>query len=340
MRRRPTSTVTSTTVAPSVSVSKPATSPTVTRSQQLGINAGPNASIAVLDACVELGVKWVRVSQEAGWAGASITLGTTVQRAHDRGLKVIQVIQRAGHKYDAPDTIDVLKVFATNCASSGVDVIEIGNEWNGKMFWAAPDVNVMPPSRQSHVALAVAEHLRTVSPQTIVLTPGTSPAAEPLNAWTWLPQFYDTDLVRHQNVKWNGTAIHAFCYPELATTNPAQWNPLKQVPTIKTSLAQRALSGSVWVTEIGAPGFATNAPVIRGIALTEQRQAQCFEAYFQVIRDQEKVGIKYPTVIIATMFDGQSATNSVEQGLGLITTTGRKKPAWTLVNKFAQEPML
>ena len=340
MRRRKTTTVTSTTVAAPVIVSQPPTSPTVTRSQQLGINAGPNASIAVLDACVELGVKWVRVSQEAGWSGASITLGTTVHRAHERGLKVIQVIQRAGHKYDALDTIDVLKVFATNCASSGVDVIEIGNEWQNQMFWVAPDVNVMPPSRQSQIALAVAEHLRTVSPQTILITPGTSPAAEPLNAWTWLPQFYDIDLARHQNVKWNGTAVHAFCYPELATTNPAQWNPIKQVPTIKSALAQRALSESVWLTELGAPGFATNAPVIRGIALTEERQAQCFEAYFQVIRDQEKVGIKYPTVIIATMFDGESATNAVEQGLGLITTTGRKKPAWTLVNRFAQEPML
>jgi len=55
----------------------------------MGISCGSTASLLELDATKSLGLGWVRVSHEAGWAGTTISLGSTVREAHNRGLKVL-----------------------------------------------------------------------------------------------------------------------------------------------------------------------------------------------------------------------------------------------------------
>lgn len=310
------------------------------RGTRLGISAGPFASVALMDECVKLGLKYVRVSHESGWPGTLDALKTTVQAAHLRGLKIIQCVQNSGHKYDDPIKNAALVQFAVDCvAYANCDVIEVGNEFNNRMFWVAPDVSVTPPVAQSNLSLTIAKRLRTLFPTLPVITNGLSPAADPLNPWTFLPAFWDVSVSAHKAVGWSGIGLHPFCYPELATTNPAQWNPIKQVPTILSKSKQRGINCPVWLTEIGAPGFLTNAPVIRGIALTEARQADCYRAYISVIKQQETVGISYPAICFATLYDGQSATNSVEQGLGLIRKDGTHKPAYDLVRAFALESL-
>lgn len=316
------------------------TSATKLRGETLGISAGSFASLEVMDACVDLGVKWVRVSHESGWAGTVLNLATTVSEAHARGLKVLQAVQTAGKDYSDPVKNKALAQFAVNCIETAlVDAIEIGNEWNHKPFWLAPPVSAMPPLAQAQLSIAVAKAARSAMRSVPVITNGMSPEADPLNPWTWWPQFLSADLTGNQAIKWDGIGLHPYCYPELATTNPAQWNPLKQVPTILADSKARGIIAPVWLTEMGAPGFATNAPVIRGIALTEARQADCYRAYFDVMRAQEATGIRYPLAAFATMFDGQSATTSVEQGLGLRRADRTKKEAWTVVRNFALESL-
>ncbi len=280
---------------------------------------------------------WVRVSEEYGWNGLD-RLKATCDAAHARGLKVVQAVQIAGHKYDDPAKNAALPQFAVQCVDAGADLIEVGNEFNHTPFWQAPPVTTMPPAAQAVISIAVAKAVKAAHPSTPVITNGMSPEADPLNPWTWWPQFLDADIAGHVGAKWDGIGLHPYCYPELATANPAQWNPILQVPSIRTAAQQRGITTAVYLTELGAPGFpVATAPVIRNVALTEQRQADCYSAYLSVIRQQESAGITYPLVCFATLFDGQSATTSVEQGLGLIRADGTKKPAYDIVKAFAAE---
>ena len=249
------------------------------------------------------------------------------------------MVQNSGHRYDDPVKNDGLVQFAVQCAAAGADVIEVGNEFNHAPFWQAPDVNVMPPQAQANLTSRIARAVHNAYPSTIVITPGMSPEAEPLNPRTWWPQYLDADPLGHAAAKWDGVGLHPYCYPELATTNPVQWNPLLQAPGIRTTSESRGITTSVWLTEVGAPGFALNAPVIRTIALTEQRQVDCYNAYITVIKQQEAAGIVYPVICFHTLFDGQAATNAVEQGFGLIRTDGTRKPVYGVVQAFAAEAL-
>lgn len=302
---------------------------------QLGISAGSLASIEVLDACVDLGVGWVRVSHEYGWGGTIDALAKTVVAAKARGLKVIQCVQIMGKKYNDPVKNEGFHQFAADCAATGVTALEVGNEWNHNAFWLAPPYNVMPPAAQANLSASVAKHVRDRYPTLPIITNGLSPEASTQNPYLWLPPFWDVNLSAHKAAGWSGIGLHPYCYPELATKNPEIWNPMLQIPKILTDSRARGIDINVWLTEFGAPGFATNAPVIRGVALTEQRQVDCFKAYFSIITRNYAFGMKHPCMAIATMFDGQSATNSVEQGLGLRRADRSKKPVWYTVRDYA-----
>ena len=311
---------------------------TIRRGTRMGISAGPTASTAVLDGVVELGLGWVRVSHEFGWMGTVAALKATCDAAHARGLKVIQCVQKSGKRYDGGSAdITNLTQFTLDCIAAGADAVEIGNEWQHQPFWQAPAYNLMPPNRQAEISTGIAKAVRAKYPNFPLITNGMSPEANQQNPYLWWPQFWDCRTADMAASKWTGIGVHPYCYPELATTNPIQWNPMAQVPSISSAGKQRGLTGEVWLTEFGAPGFATNAPVVRNIALTESRQNDCFNAYFTMIKQHETAGIKVRGMCIATLFDGQSVTTSVEQGLGLIRKDGTKKPVWTTVKNFANE---
>lgn len=325
-------TITPTTTAP--------TAPPVLRGRSLGISAGATTTTTVLDGILALlgPGSWVRVSYEEGWTGALDGLRTITAAAHARGLRVIQAVQTSGHRYDDPARRDALVRFAADCATVAlVDALEIGNEWQHAPFWQAPTYSVMPPVAQATLTIRVADAVRAVRPGMPIVTNGLSPEASSQNPYLWIPPFLDVDLPSLQRLALDGIGLHPYCYPELATTNPIQWNPLAQIPTMISSLRARSLGASIWITEIGAPGFATNPPVVRTIALDEQRQAACYAAYLDVIRQHEANGLRFPLIAFATLRDGDSATTAVESGLGLLRSDGTPKPAYDLVYRFARE---
>jgi len=334
-RKRRTTTTTTTTPTTSTPIPAPAT---VRRGTRMGISAGAYLPARVVDAAVDLGVSWVRCSVESGWANALQSLAASVDYAHRKGIKVIHSVQNSGHSYHDPAANDRLVTFAVDTVRvAHVDCVEVGNEWNHAMFWKSPDVNIVPPVAQANLSTRIGSAVRTAYPLVPVITNGMSPEAEPLNPWTWWPTFLDAALPAQKATGWNGIGLHGFCYPELATTNPARWNPLMQIPTIVQQSRDRGITTDVWITEIGAPGFAINPPVVRGIALTEQRQLECWQAYIDVIHDLERGGIRLPNLEVVTAFDGDSATTGVELGFGLIRADLTRKPAWALVRSFADE---
>jgi hypothetical protein len=314
----------------------------VLRGTRLGISAGATTNTTVLDGTLALlgPGSWVRVSYEQGWTNAVESLRTITTAAHARGLRVIQVVQTSGHRYDDPARRDALIRYACDCATiANVDALEIGNEWQHAPFWQAPPYDVMPPVAQATLTIGIADAVRAVRPGLPLITNGLSPEANAQNPYLWMPAFLDVDVSAFRFLAFEGLGLHPYCYPELATTNPYRWNPLAQVPTILADARARGIGAPIWITEIGAPGFATNPPTVRGIVVDEARQAACYRAYLDVIRAHEANGIRFPMIAFATLRDGDSVTNAIEAGLGLVRSDGTRKPAYDLVYAFAREPL-
>ena len=300
----------------------------------MGISCGPTASILELDATKTLGLGWVRVSHEAGWTGTIAGLTSTVTAAHARGLKVLQCVQLAGHKYAATD-LPALQTFALACLDAGVDALEIGNEFNNSPFFQP---HTLPPNLAAGLTIGIAKAIRAKNQTIPIITNGLSPAATPWAPYEYWPAFWDTDPANHLTAGYtSAAAVHPFCYPEnpVTTTNPA-WNPWYQITTIRQQLATRGAPAPIWFTEIGCPGTNVNPPVIRNIVCDEAKQAENTKLYLDQYR---KIGKPGEPLFIATMFDGQSVSvPGPEEYLGLIRADGTsRKPSWQVVYDYANE---
>lgn len=334
---KPTSiTVNATTTATST-VTTTTAAPVFKRGDFMGISAGPYATLQVLDGIVALGLKWVRVSHEMGWQsgpGSLDALATTVREANARGLRVLQCIQKAGHSYTATD-IPALQDFAIRCAQTGA-ALEIGNEWNNQpAFFNDPSY---PPALSATISAQVATAVRSMFPALTIVTQGASPAAMPMTPANYWPAWWDVIPAQHRAAGYTvPAAVHPYSYPEDPKSNMThpEWNPWAGITATRQAMTTRGVDPTIWFTEVGCPGFATNAPVIRGVPLTEQLQATNTASYLDQWWTLRYSG---EPLFIATLFDGQSATTNVEQGLGLIRSDGTRKPAWSVVRDYAALP--
>ena len=300
----------------------------------MGISCGPTASLAELDGTKELGLGWVRVSHEAGWAGTTISLGVTAKAAHARGLKVLQCIQLAGHKYSATD-LPVLQQFAINCLDANVDAIEIGNEYNNSAFFQP---HTLPPILAASLTSGIAKAIRAKNPLIPIITNGLSPAPLPWSPHTYWPTFWDANAAQHKVAGYTANAaIHPFVYPEDPCTmmSHPEWNPWAGVAIIRKAMSARGATSPIWFTEVGCPGTDINVPYIRGIGLTEARQAFVTTQY---LKQYKNLCFPLEPLFIATLFDGESVSvPGPENYLGLIRKDGTKKPAWKIVHDFAAQ---
>lgn len=327
-----TTVTTSTTTVPAVTV--PATG---RRGDLMGISAGPYATTAVLDGILTLGLKWVRVSHEAGWLsgpGSLDALQATVTEAHARGLKVLQCVQLAGHTYTSTDA-RTLADFAVRCASTGIDALEVFNEANNPPFWQP---QAFPPALCAQLTATIGAQVRSLFPTLPIITNGLSPAAQPYTASTWWPAFWDAYPAGHIAGGYTAAGLHPYVYPENPCTlmDHPEWNPWACVQPIRTAMTARGVNLQLWFTEIGCPGFGAGAPVVRGIALDETRQQFVTEQY---LKQWVTLGKPGEPLFIATLQDGMSQTTALEGGLGLLRSDGSKKPAWWVVHDHAALPL-
>ena len=339
-RRKTTTRITSTSnvvATPTITASTiPTTVPTTPgpttgrRGDLMGISAGATASTRVLDACVALGVRWVRVSHELGWN--SLTgLQTTVRDAHARGLKVLQCVQKAGHTYASTDAPGLTQ-FALDCAATGIDALELLNEANNTPFFSP---NLLPPLIQANLSSYIAPRVRAQYPNLPITTTGMSPAPGDYTPHIWWPQFFDASPIQHRAAGYTAQALHPFVYPEdpCGLVGHPEWNPWWALQMIRDSMKARAFAQPVWFTEVGCPGDPTGQTVIRGIVCDEQRQAFVTSQY---LKQWQTLGQPGEPIFIATAFDGDSvSTPGPENYLGLHRADGTRKPAWQIVHDHA-----
>jgi len=309
----------------------PTPTPTIKRGEFMGISAGATASTRVLDECVALGVKWVRVSYELGW---SLTgLQATVIAAHSRGLRVLQCIQKAGHAYTASDCQPITD-FALACAGMGCDALELLNEGNNTPFFSP---NNLPPSLQATISAYVAPRVRAQYPNLPITTTGMSPAGGYYTPHLWWPAFWDAAKIANTAAGYTAQALHPFVYPEdpCGLVGHPEWNPWWALPIIRDAMTARGVNQPVWFTEVGCPGDPTGQTVIRNIKCDEARQAFVTSQY---LKQWQTLGKPGEPIFIATAFDGDSvSTPGPENYLGLCRMDGTRKPAWQIVHDTATQ---
>lgn len=329
-------TTTSTTTASVTTTTVPTTTVPTTghRGDWMGISAGAMASTRVLDACVDLGIKWVRVSHELGWNSLP-ALQKTVTDAHARGLKVLQCIQKAGHAYTLNDC-EPLTTFALDCAALGIDALELGNEWNNTPFMSP---NSLPPTLQATLSAYIAPRVRAQYQQLPVITNGLSPAPGNYTPHLFWPAFWDATSIANKAAGYTAQALHPFVYPEdpCGLVGHPEWNPWWALPIIRDSMTARGITQPVWFTEVGCPGDPTGQTVIRNIRCDEARQAFVTGQY---LKQWQTLGHPGEPIFIATAYDGDSVSvPGPENYLGLIRADGTRKPAWQIVHDHAALPL-
>jgi len=332
-RRKPRPTTTTTTTTTTVPTTQPVAT-TNRRGDLMGISAGAMASTRVLDACVDLGVRWVRVSHELGWNSLP-GLQKTVTDAHSRGLKVLQCIQKAGHTYTATDA-EPLTTFALQCAATGIDALELLNEANNNPFFSP---NLLPPTLQANLTAYIAPRVRAQYPNLSITTTGMSPAPGNYTPHLWHPAFLDAAPLAHKGAGYTAQALHPFVYPEdpCGLVGHPEWNPWWALPIIRDSMTARGIQQPIWFTEVGCPGDPTGQTVIRNIRCDEQRQAFVTGQY---LKQWQTLGQPGEPIFIATAFDGDSVSvPGPENYLGLCRTDGTRKPAWQIVHDYAAQPI-
>jgi len=310
------------------------TSPTPAgrRGDLMGISAGATASTRVLDATRELGLGWIRVSHELGWNSLT-NLQRTVTEAHARGLKVLQCVQKAGHAYSLNDA-QPLTDFALACAGTGIDALEIGNEWNNGPFFQPLTI---PPNTAATLSAYIAPRVRAQYPNLPITTHGISPAPGDYQPALWWPAFWDATPLAHSGAGYTAQALHPFVYPEdpCGLVGHPEWNPWWALALIRDSMRSRNVNQPVWFTEVGCPGDPTGQTIIRGIKCDEGRQAWVTQRYLEQYRTLGQPG---EPLFIATAFDGDSVSvPGPENYLGLHRTDGTRKPAWQIVHDYAAQ---
>jgi hypothetical protein len=231
-----------------------------------------------------------------------------------------------------------------------VDALSVGNEWNHLPFWNAPTstdpnntlrtIPQYPPTSQAGFTWYGAQEARKVNPTLPISTPGMSPESSVLNPYLWWPAFFDADKTNMTAAKLTAADVHAYVWPEDPSTNPYSWNPGLQTPDIAKAAIARGMSGEVWWTEVGAPGYpaGTTIPTIRGFLLDEARQQVCYNGYFKLIRSHEAAGVKLRNIMWVTIKDGQSVSApGPEQYFGIIRADGTRKPTWQMLKDFGDE---
>jgi len=336
-RRRTTSTLTTTTTVTPTITPTPTTTPTPVgrRGDLMGISAGAMASTRALDATVDLGLGWIRVSHELGWTNTLTKLQQTVNDAHARGLKVLQCVQKAGHTYSLNDA-QPLTDFALACAATGIDALELGNEWNNGPFFQPLTI---PPNTAATLSAYIAPRVRAQYQTLPITTHGISPAPGDYQPALWWPAFWDATPLAHAGAGYTAQALHPFVYPEdpMGLVGHPEWNPWWALGLIRDSMRSRNVNQPVWFTEVGCPGDPTGQTVIRGIICDEGRQAWVTQRYLEQYRTLGQPG---EPLFIATAFDGDSVSApGPEKYLGLHRTDGTRKPAWQIVHDYAAQPM-
>jgi hypothetical protein len=196
----------------------------------------------------------------------------------------------------------------------GASYFEIWNEPNNPAFWSpTPD-----PAAYTADLKAAYTAIKAVAPSALVITGGTSPAANSGNSYddvTFLQDMYADGAQGY----FDALGAHPYTYP----TPPdsvilgSAWSEMDQTsPSLRSLMADHGDSAKkIWITEYGAPTSGTSNNV------SESEQSN---ELVQTIAQARQLGW-IGSVYIYTW------TDSGGDGFGLLNSDGSQKPAYSAV---------
>ena len=283
------------------------------------------------------GARWIRM--DVNWAviqaqGPSTYNWAPFDRvATDsvaRGLSVLAVIQYtppwarpAGTPAETPPTnLDDYARFAqaaaAHFAALGVHAYEIWNEPNIAAFWRPrPDV-----ARYTRLLTLAAAAIRAADPQAVVVTGGTSPAADDgtnIAPVTFLRGIY----ANGGKGSFDAVGHHPYCWPAQpgeAYAWSAWYVMYGTAPSLRsTMVANGDGAKKIWATEFGAP---TNGPA--GSFVSEDAQSRMVTNAISLFRSYDWAGPLF-------WYSGRdlgTATSTRENFFGLVRYDFSQKPAY------------
>jgi polysaccharide biosynthesis protein PslG len=207
-------------------------------------------------------------------------------------------------------------------AKDGVKYFEIWNEPNDSKFWQ-PKVN---PAFYTKMLADSYRAIKKVDPSAVVISGGLAPipsSATSLSMLAFLQAIY-ADGAKHYM---NAVALHPYSYPALPSEYEpwSAWSQMSQTsPSARSIMAQYKDAGiPIWVTEFGA---VSNGP---SGGAGPQGEAEELSQAIAIARSTRWIGAFY----IYTWQDAGANKNNRNDWFGLVTNTGRAKPAYYAVEK-------
>jgi hypothetical protein len=196
----------------------------------------------------------------------------------------------------------------------GASYFEIWNEPNNPAFWSpSPD-----PAAYTADLKAAYTAIKAVAPSALVITGGTSPAADTSNSYddvTWVQDMYADGAQGY----FDALGDHPYTYPTPpdSVTLGSAWSEMSQTsPSLRSLMAAHGDSAKkIWITEYGAPTNGTS----QNVSDTEEGNE-----IVQAMAQAKQLGW-IGSVYIYTWED------TSQWGFGLLAGDGTQKPAYAAV---------
>ncbi len=291
-----------------------------------------------IDHTAELGIKWLKFSHEYDWGPFDTSF---ITYAHSKGIKVIESCQKTPHEYSLAD-IPSFTDWCGNWAFSGVDAIEIGNEWNhADPFWQKNPVGDY--SVQAKIHDATIKRIRALSPTMPIITVGWSSEDSPNLPNEAMGKMLaksdgtiknQASYIGHHPYAYNCSSVLDCGYP-----NNVHDSNFLASQDVYAAAAFSGLKKPMAFTEIGAPSG--NGSIKRlgdGVVFSKTTQYITYKEYLAGIALMRAKGTPIGLILWSTIKDGEAATNILEQSLGIYDSNYAIKPAGLLVACQASKP--
>lgn len=281
-------------------------------------------------AWVRMDVNWSMIQSHGPSSYDWSPFDRVASAARARGFRILATIvytpawarpagaSASGPPVDLQDYVNFTRIAALHYAAFGIHAYEIWNEPNISAFWQ-PRADVVTYTAMLRGAAAA---IRSVDPQAVIVTGGTSPASDGggnISPVSFLRGIYANggkssfDVVAH----------HPYCWPA-SPGDPQAWSAWYQMygtsPSLRSVMTDNGDADKrIWATEFGAP---TNGPA--GSYVSEQAQSTMVTRALQLFRSYKWSG----PLFWYSGRDAGTSSGTRENFFGLLRNDFSAKPSF------------
>jgi polysaccharide biosynthesis protein PslG len=274
---------------------------------------------------IRLDVGWAQVEADPDRRNWALT-DRAISNAARAGLRVLAVVSyQPGWARTADGSVDPVAYAqflgrAVERYRGKVDAWEIWNEPNMDWSWGSS----VDPGRYADLVRAAVQSARRADPRARLVVGALAPAADAENGAEMSPvTFLDAVLRATRGVNLDAVSVHPYTYPAFPG-GQEPWNAFFALKRIHEVMRRHGYGSTpVWLTEYGAPTGKHER------AVTPREQAR-------LVRGGLREAARLPFVRRIYLFsfrDAGADRHDLEDNFGLVTASGRAKPAYRVVRR-------